>query len=95
MSVEELARINLFVFGRVHGVFFRASTLEQAQSLGLTGWVKNLPDGSVEIDAEGPRYALEQLAEWCRHGPPAARVAEVTVRWLPHKGEYRTFMIVR
>ncbi len=92
---EDLARVTILVAGRVHGVFFRASTLEQAQSLSLTGWVKNLPDDSLEITAEGPRYALEQLVEWCRHGPPMARVEDVMVRWGKSQGEFRTFMIVR
>ena len=92
---QDLARLSLIVTGQVQGVFFRASALEQAQGLNLTGWVKNLPDGAVELVAEGPRYALEQLAAWCRHGPPAAEVAEVIARWGGHRGEFRTFMIVR
>jgi acylphosphatase len=92
---DDLARANILVFGMVQGVFFRASTLEQAQSLNLNGWVKNLPDGSVEVLAEGPRYALEQLADWCRRGPPAAEVEDVSVRWATYQNEFRTFMIVR
>jgi acylphosphatase len=92
---EDLAQLNLIVLGTVQGVFFRASTLETAQSLNLNGWVKNLPDGSVEVTAEGPRYALEQLVEWCRQGPPAAHVDDVIVRWSVFRGEFRTFMIVR
>lgn len=92
---EELSRVNLFITGRVQGVFFRASALERAQGLGLTGWVKNLADGSVEVLAEGPRYALEQLVEWCRNGPPDAEVEHVGVRWSPHEDAYRTFMIIR
>lgn len=92
---EELARATILVLGQVQGVFFRASTLEQAQSLNLTGWVQNLPDGSVEIVAEGQRYALDDLVTWCRRGPPAAEVADVIVRWGAHQSEFRTFMIVR
>ena len=92
---DEMGRLNLFVTGTVQGVFFRASTLEQAQSLNLTGWVKNLPDGAVEVLAEGPRYALEQLADWCRQGPPMAEVDDVVLRWSDYKDEFRTFMIVR
>ena len=92
---EDLARVSLIVTGTVQGVFFRASALEQAQSLSLTGWVKNLPDGGVEIVAEGPRYALDQLVEWCHRGPPGARVEGVYPRWGKHLGEFRTFMIVR
>jgi acylphosphatase len=92
---EDLSRLSLIITGTVQGVFFRASALEQAQGLNLTGWVKNLPDGSIELVAEGPRYALDQLVDWCRHGPPTARVGEVFPRWGKHLGEFRTFMIVR
>jgi acylphosphatase len=92
---DERARMTLVIEGIVQGVFFRASTLEQAQSLSLTGWVKNLPDGSVEVTAEGSRYALEDLLAWCRRGPPGSRVDDVTVRWSPCQDEFRTFMVVR
>ena len=92
---DDFARINLIISGQVQGVFFRTSTLEQAQSLNLTGWVQNLPDGSVEITAEGQRFALDQLLSWCRQGPPAAEVKDVIVRWSGYKNEFRTFMVVR
>lgn len=92
---DDMARMNLLVSGQVQGVFFRASTLEQAQSLSLTGWVQNLPDGSVEITAEGQRYALEELASWAKRGPPAARVGDVVVRWHKFANEFKTFRIVR
>ena len=61
---DPIQRVELIVVGRVQGVFFRASTLEQAQSLNLVGFVENLPDGSVEVVAEGPKYALEDLEKW-------------------------------
>lgn len=92
---EDLARLNLVITGDVQGVFYRASTLEKAQSLSLTGWVKNLPDGCVELTAEGPRYALDQLMQWCRRGPPAAQVEDVSARWSDNRDEFKTFMIVR
>lgn len=92
---DDLARVNLIISGQVQGVFFRASALEQAQSLSLAGWVQNLSDGSVEVMAEGQRYALEDLVAWCRRGPPAAQVKDVIVRWGAYKNEFRTFMIVR
>ena len=89
-------RLSLMVEGKVQGVFFRASTLERAQSLSLTGWVQNLPDGGVEIVAEGSRYALEQLLAWCRDGgPPAATVDHVYEKWASATGEFKTFMVVR
>ena len=92
---EDLASVNLLVIGNVQGVFYRASTLEQAQQLNLTGWVKNLADGSVEVVAEGSRYALEGLVEWCKRGPPTAEVEHVSVRWSKHRNEFKTFLIVR
>jgi len=74
-----------FVHGRVQGVFFRASTEEKARSLGITGWVRNCPDGKVEIHAEGPREPLDQLIAWCHVGPPRAEVQKVDVEWIaPH-----------
>ncbi|MHB8680380.1 MAG: acylphosphatase [Rudaea sp.] len=66
------------VRGRVQGVFFRASTRNEAQRLGLTGYVKNLPDGSVEILACGNATAIDELERWLHIGPPAARVDTVT-----------------
>ena len=91
----ELAAVNILVLGRVQGVFYRASTLERAQGLNLSGWVKNLSDGSVEVVAEGSRYALEDLVEWCKQGPPGAEVENVSARWTAYRGEFKTFLIAR
>ena len=65
--------------GRVQGVAYRASTVEQARAHGLTGWVRNLPDGSVELEAQGDEARVSSLLAWCAQGPPAARVAGVAV----------------
>ncbi len=65
------------ITGKVQGVFFRGSTREQARRLGLRGYAKNLPDGSVEVVAAGEAAAIESLAVWLHHGPPMATVAEV------------------
>jgi acylphosphatase len=86
-------RVHLIVHGRVQGVFFRASTEEKAIGLGLTGWVKNRPDGTVEVVAEGEREKLEKLVEWCHVGPKGARVIHVEVNWEPSTGEFREFRI--
>jgi acylphosphatase len=94
MVEEDLARVNLIITGRVQGVFFRPSALEQAQSLSIKGWVQNLPDSSLEIEVEGPRYALDELIKWCKHGPPEAMVADVFVRWGRYQNEFSTFRIV-
>lgn len=68
------------VYGRVQGVFFRQSTRQQARALGLNGYARNNPDGTVTIEAEGPAEALAALESWCRQGGPvAARVDRVEV----------------
>lgn len=66
------------VTGRVQGVFFRASTRDVAVELRLTGHARNLPDGSVEVLACGAPQAIDELANWLRHGPRAARVEQVS-----------------
>ena len=69
--------VKVEVFGRVQGVFFRASTRRKARELGLVGWVKNRPDGSVEIMAQGDEQAVQALIEWAYDGPDRARVDEL------------------
>lgn len=92
---EPAVRAVILVTGRVQGVFYRASALEEAQRLGLTGWVRNLPDGGVEAVAEGPREAVEGFVAWCREGPPAARVDDVRVEWSAARDEFETFRMAR
>ncbi len=72
-----MKHLNIRVTGRVQGVFFRASTREKAQSLGISGYVENRRDGSVFISAEGQEEALQKLVEWCHEGPPRASVTKV------------------
>jgi acylphosphatase len=67
-------RVRIRVRGRVQGVSFRAATRDEAQSRGLTGWVRNDPDGSVLLEAQGDPAQVAALQAWCAHGPPAARV---------------------
>ena len=88
-------RLLLRIRGKVQGVWYRASARERAQQLGVTGWVTNRPDGSVELCAEGPRPKLERLLAWCHQGPPAADVNLVDPEWLPAADEYDNFQIVR
>jgi acylphosphatase len=68
------------VSGRVQGVSFRWYAQEQARALGVRGWVRNEPDGSVLLHAEGDGAAVDALVEWCRRGPSSARVSDVAVR---------------
>ncbi len=67
------------VYGKVQGVWYRASTCNKARELGLCGIVRNESDGSVYIEAEGPEAILDQLLDWCRQGPPHARVDRIEV----------------
>ena len=87
------ARVHIYVSGRVQGVFYRSNTRRKALELGITGWVRNLPDGRVEIVAEGEREKLERLIEWCRHGPPLARVEDLEIIWEEPRGEFDSFTI--
>ncbi|NYZ77166.1 acylphosphatase [Candidatus Micrarchaeota archaeon] len=85
------ARIRIFVYGDVQGVFFRSNSVSEANGLGLSGWVRNRSDGSVEIVAEGEKEKLEELLSWCRKGPGAARVDEVKYGWEKPAGEFSGF----
>lgn len=82
------------VRGRVQGVYFRASAQREARRLGLTGWVANRPDGSVELVAEGEEDQVKDLLAWTQHGPSTARVEKVDTRWRSYTGEFSEFRIV-
>ena len=89
----EDVRAHLFISGQVQGVSYRASTQEQAKKRGVTGWVKNLPDGRVEAVLQGPKDKVDDLIEWCRKGPPAAKVDKVEVSWEKAEEDLKTFEI--
>jgi len=88
-----MQRLHIQVYGRVQGVGFRYTCCREARALGLTGWVRNRPDDSVEIVAEGSPAALETFGDWCRHGPTYAEVEQVLIASEPARGEYQTFEI--
>ena len=88
-----LQRVHVIVRGRVQGVYFRASTRDQARQLGLAGWVRNCADGSVELIAEGETTKLEQLVTWCLSGPRGAAISEVSVEWQETAGEFVGFVV--
>lgn len=77
--------VRCFVSGRVQGVFYRASARAQAQSLSITGYARNLPDGRVEVLACGDKEALDQFRDWLRQGPPGASVSGVSCEVMPEQ----------
>jgi acylphosphatase len=88
-------RLHLWLSGCVQGVWFRESTREQAEALGVAGWVRNLPDGRVEAVLEGEAGAVDALGAWCRHGPEGAEVEDVQSAVEPVRGEPKGFRVVR
>jgi acylphosphatase len=80
-------RARVRVHGRVQAVGYRAGARERARSLGVRGWVQNLPDGSVEAVFEGDDERVDSLVRWCRRGPSGALVEEVELDWLEPVGE--------
>ena len=86
-------RIHAFVSGMVQGVFFRSETKRIAKNLCIKGWVKNLPDGRVEVVAEGEKDKIDKLIEFLKQGPPAASVDNVDVKIEDYKGEFEDFAI--
>ncbi len=88
-------RVNAIVSGRVQGVSYRASTADQARRLGVRGWVRNLPDGTVELEAEGDDDQIVALLAWCDRGPPGARVTGVAITELASTSAETAFAIRR
>jgi len=88
-------RVHAIVSGRVQGVSYRACTADEASGLGLVGWVRNLPDGSVELEAEGAPDAVAALLSWCAKGPPMARVTNVAATDRVPTGAEIAFVIRR
>lgn len=81
MNERKMTALHVWVSGHVQGVYFRDSTRQRAVSLGLTGWVKNLPDGRVEALFAGSQDACEQALDFVRTGPPSANVSDVKAEW--------------
>ncbi len=86
-------QLHAIVHGHVQGVSFRYYTRDMALDLDLTGWVRNVPDGTVEVMAVGSREALDQFAEWLNHGPSGAWVSDVRVDWIDHPQVFTSFDI--
>jgi acylphosphatase len=92
--MADKVRLHVLIEGRVQGVFFRASTRDEARALGLTGWTRNLPDGRVEALFEGDKRLVDNMLAWCRKGPPYAYVDRVEEEWQPYQGDLTDFRIV-
>jgi acylphosphatase len=86
--------ISIIVSGKVQGVWYRQSTKEKAAALGITGEVSNHPDGTVKIIATGTKEQLSAFTDWCKQGPPKARVTNLDVKELPFH-QFNTFTIER
>ncbi len=87
-------RARILISGKVQGVFFRQSILVEAQSLEVTGWVRNLIDGRVEAVFEGEEHEVKMLVNYCRQGPSAARVTNLDVTYGRFKGEFSSFKVL-
>jgi len=88
-----MVRFHVYVSGLVQGVFYRDHTRRWADSLGIKGWVRNLPDGRVEAVLEGERDKVEALLQRMEEGPPLARVEKIEVEWEDYQGEFNDFRI--
>jgi len=89
-----MKHLDIEVFGKVQGVFFRASTKAVADQLGIKGTIKNTEDGTVYIEAEGSPYSLESFLDWCKEGPDKAEVENIIQRESELKN-YRNFEILK
>ena len=90
---QPLRHIHAIVHGRVQGVNFRGYTNQRAAALGVTGWIRNLPDGTVETVAEGSEHALRAFLGWLQIGPPASSVETVDATWGDASGQFTDFKI--
>jgi len=86
-------RAHVFITGRVQGVFFRTETSREAKRHGVNGWVRNLPDGKVEAVFEGEEQNVKKVIEFCRCGPPGAKITGIDILWEDYIGEFRNFEI--
>ena len=92
--MADKVRVHVLIEGRVQGVFFRASTRDEARARGLAGWVRNRADGRVEAVFEGDKAVVDNMLAWCRKGPPYAYVDHVDINWQPYQGDLLDFRVV-
>ena len=87
-------RAHIFISGDVQGVFFRRTAKAQAEKLGVVGWIRNRNDGSVEVVAQGEKDKVDKFIEWCKKGPPFAKVENMEVEWRKNIEDFEEFEIV-
>ena len=91
--MDDCVKAHLIISGKVQGVYFRAETQRAALRLGVTGWVRNKNDGTVEADVEGDKKDVMALIDWCKGGSPLSRVDTVDVTWEDYRGASNTFEV--
>ena len=91
--MEQKVRAHAVISGRVQGVFFRMETQRAAERCGVSGWVRNQADGTVEAVFEGDREGVSAVIDWCKKGPPLSKVKSVDISWEDYKGELKEFSI--
>ncbi len=91
--MEEKIKAHVIISGKVQGVFFRVETKKAADKIGVYGWVRNNFDGTVEAEIEGRKQDVVSMLEWCRIGPPLARVTNIDTVWKDYAGEFSDFKI--
>jgi acylphosphatase len=93
MESGERERVHVYISGQVQGVFFRDSTRQKAEELGLAGWVRNIPDGRVEALFEGPSEGVREMVRWCKEGPSHADVEDVDTEYEDAEGDHTGFEV--
>ena len=91
--MDDKACAHVIISGRVQGVFFRMKTKETADRLGISGWVKNRADGTVEALFEGEKERIDHMLVWCRKGPPLSKVTDVALTYETYTGGFSSFNI--
>jgi acylphosphatase len=92
-GVKMKSRSHIFVFGKVQGVLFRENTRKKAAEFGLSGFVRNLPNGKVEAVFEGEKEKIEKIIRWIKKGPETAQVENIEINWQDYKKEFENFKI--
>lgn len=91
--MNEKKAVHVIISGRVQGVFFRMETRRAAESYGVTGWVRNRPEGTVEAIFEGMAHNVDAVLDWCKKGPPMASVSDIEATVVDYTGDYENFSI--